>query len=354
MLTELLVEIKLLRSRQRLGLGDGRAKPLPRDHRRDGAEGIEVVLAGGDQRSADARIKTDFLVDGPGVGLEGAGMPTLGLAKHGADQAVKQVDRLVSQTGADVQADGDERRMPALPLVTGDMLHGGAASLASKPGKARLMDQVSTARLDADRANMLQALDQTEHGARLGGLRHLPQPGQPVLVCLFPALCQRIELASLLGGETIGQPAIHLPTGLVAEFGAEPLDRGRRRNDDPALPACLHHLLGQMGEPIILNGLRQKGACQFGRGTFAERTKPELLLAFDCMTLAVPLRREILVHRVRKNPDLLGDECEQGRRRSLAGAQRSAGVAQVTEHESVAEAVVISAAAQDCYEIGFR
>ena len=354
MLTELLVDIKLLRSRQRLGLGDGRAKPLPRDHGRDRTEGIQVVLAGGDQRSTDARIKTDLLVDGPGIGLEGAGMPALGLAKHGADQAVKQVDRLVSQAGGKVQADGDQRRVPALPLVTGDMLHGGAASLASKQGKARLVDQVSAARLDADRANMLQALDQTEHGARLGGLRHLPQPGQPVLVGLFPTPRQRIEPASLLGGETIGQPAIHLPTGLVAEHGADPLECGRRRNDDPALPACLHHQLGQMGEPIILNGLRQKGACQFGCGTVAERTKPELLLAFDGMTLAVPLRREILVHRVRKNPDLLGDECEQGRRRSLAGAQRSAGVAQVAEHESVAEAVVISAAAPDCSEIGLR
>ena len=218
---------------------------------------------------------------------------------------------------------------------------------------ARLVDQVSAARLDPDRANMLQALDQTEHGTRLGG-RHLPQPGQPVLVGLFPTLCQRIEPASLLGGETIGQPAIHLPTGLVAELGAEPLECGRRRNDDPALPACLHHQLGQIGEPIILNGFGQKGACQFGCGTFAERTKPELLLAFDGMTLAVPLRREILVQRVRKNPDLLGDECEQGRRRSLAGAQRSAGVAQVAEHESVAEAVVISAAAPDCSEIGLR
>jgi hypothetical protein len=80
-----LVDIKLLRLRQRLGLGDGRAKPLPRDHGRDRTEGIQVVLAGGDQRSADARIKTDLLVDGTGIGLEGAGMPTLGLAKHGAD-----------------------------------------------------------------------------------------------------------------------------------------------------------------------------------------------------------------------------------------------------------------------------
>ena len=86
--------------------------------------------------------------------------------------------------------------------------------------------------------------------------------GQPVLVGLFPTLRQRIEPASP-----------HFPTGLVAELGAEPLECGRRRNDDPALPACLHHQLGQMGEPIILNGLRQKGACQFGCGTFAERTE---------------------------------------------------------------------------------
>ncbi len=102
MLAELLVDIELLRSRQRLGLGDSRAKPLPRDHRRDRAKGIQVVLAGGDQRSADARIKTDLLVDGPGIGLEGAGMATLGLAKHRANQAVKQVDRLVSQAGGEV------------------------------------------------------------------------------------------------------------------------------------------------------------------------------------------------------------------------------------------------------------
>ncbi len=242
--------------------------------------------------------------------------------------------------------------MAALPLVTGDMLDGCAASLASKQGKARLVDQPSTARLDADRADMLQALGQTDHGARLGGLRHLPQPGQPVLIGLFPTLRQRIEPASLLGGETIGQPAIDFPTGPVAELGAEPLERGRRRDDDSALPACLHRQFCQTGEPIILDGLRQKDACQFGCGAFAERTKPELLLAFDGMTLAVPLRREILVHRVRKNPDLLGDECERDRRRTLARAQHSAGMAPVAKHESVAEAVVISAAAPDRSEIG--
>ena len=107
-----------------------------------------------------------------------------------------------------------------------------------------------------------------------------------------------------------------------------------------------------MGEPIILNGLRQKGACQFGCGDVCRTDEARAALAFDGMTLAVPLRREILVHRVRKNPDLLGDECEQGRRRTLAGAQHSAGMAQVAKHESVAEAVVISAAAPDRSEIG--
>ena len=109
----------------------------------------------------------------------------------------------------------------------------------------------------------------------------------------------------------------------MAELGAKPLERGRRRDDDPTLPARLHRQFGQTGEPIVLNRLREKGAFQFGCGAFAERAKPELLLAFHGMALAVPLGREILVHRVRKNSDLLGDKCEQGRRWSLAGAQRS-------------------------------
>ena len=104
MLAELLVSVELLRPRQRLGFGDGRAEPLPRDHRGDRVEGVLLVVAGRDQRGADAGVETDLLVDGAGIGLEGAGMPPLGLAEHRADQPVEQIDGLVGQAGGEIQA----------------------------------------------------------------------------------------------------------------------------------------------------------------------------------------------------------------------------------------------------------
>jgi hypothetical protein len=64
-----------------------------------------------------------------------------------------------------------------------------------------------------------------------------------------------------------------------------------------------------------------------------------------------PLRGQILVDGVRKNPDLVSDECKQVGWRSLAGAQRTTGEAQVAEHERMAEAVVIAAAAPDHDEV---
>jgi hypothetical protein len=78
------------------------------------------------------------------------------------------------------------------------MLHCGTASLAGELRKACLVDLVSAAGLDADRANMVQALDQAEHGGWPGGLRHLPQPCQPALANLLPTLHQRVETPSLV------------------------------------------------------------------------------------------------------------------------------------------------------------
>ena len=91
-------------------------------------------------------------------------MPSLGLAEHRADQPVEQIDGLVGQAGGEVERDGDQRRVPALPLITGDMLDRGAAGLAGELRQARLMDEMAAPRLDADGADMLQPLDQAEHG----------------------------------------------------------------------------------------------------------------------------------------------------------------------------------------------
>ena len=57
------------------------------------------AIVGGDQRGANTRIEADLLVDGASISLEGACMPTFGLAEHRADQPVKQIDGLVGQVG---------------------------------------------------------------------------------------------------------------------------------------------------------------------------------------------------------------------------------------------------------------
>ena len=156
-LAEVLVSVEFLRPRQGLRFGDSRAKLLPRHQCDDRVVGILLVVTGGDQRSADARVETDFLIDGPSIGLEGAGMPPLGLAEHGADQPVEQIDGLVGQAGGEVQADRHQRRVPSLPFIVGDMLDRGAAGLAGELCQARLMDEMSTAWFDADTSYMSPA-----------------------------------------------------------------------------------------------------------------------------------------------------------------------------------------------------
>jgi hypothetical protein len=74
-----------------------------------------------------------------------------------------------------------------------------AAGLTNKLGQACLMDPLAATGVDADRAHVRQAFDQTEHSVRRGRLWHLPQPSQPALAGLFSALRQRIKPAALFG-----------------------------------------------------------------------------------------------------------------------------------------------------------
>ena len=89
-------------------------------------------------------------------------MPAVGAAEHRADQPVEEVDRLIGQARSDVQRRGDQRRVPALPLVTVDMLHRGAPGLAGELRQAHLVDEMAAARLDVDGAHVLQPLNQAK------------------------------------------------------------------------------------------------------------------------------------------------------------------------------------------------
>ncbi len=126
--------------------------------------------------------------------------------------------------------------------------------------------------IDADRPNMVQALDQAEHRRGLGRLRHLAKPNEPALPAFRPALRQRIQLATLIVGQADGQPPLDLPPRPKAEITTKAFELPRRQNDDPPPAAFLHYQLGQMEKAIVLEGLRIKGVGEFGRGVFPKGT----------------------------------------------------------------------------------
>jgi hypothetical protein len=175
------------------------------------------------------------------------------------------------------------------------------------------MDEMTAARLDTDATHFLQPLDHAKHGRGFGGFRHLPQPGQPRLAALFAALGQPIEALALFGRQPIGQPTVCFSACMVAEVRAEPLKRGGRRGNNTALTATSHDQFSQVNEPIILDCLRQKRVGQCRHSMFAERTEPQLLLAFKSVALTGPFLGEVCVDRCWKNIDLFRDKCHQSR-----------------------------------------
>jgi hypothetical protein len=172
-LAQHLIGVKLLRARQRFSFGYRRAEAVPRDDRGDRIKCVPFAVARRNQGGADPGIKTDFLVDGATVGLERAGVLPFGLAEHRPDQPVEQVDCLVGQAGREVERDRDQSSMSARAFVSGQMLHCGAACFTGKLGQAYLVDVVGAAGIDADRTDVNQTLNQTQHRKRLRCFRHL-------------------------------------------------------------------------------------------------------------------------------------------------------------------------------------
>ncbi len=144
---------------------------------------------------------------------------------------------------------------------------------------------------------------------------------------------------------------MHLATSLVAQVGTEPFKRLGRGRHDAALPAGLHDQTGQHGELVVLDGLREQRVQQLGEGATAKRAQAEVLLALHGMALPAPLGLDVFAYRTRHSADLLGHELHHGSGRALAGPQCAAGLAQVAEHQRVAEPVVVAAAALGCGQV---
>lgn len=350
MLAQHLVGIEVLWARQRFRFGDAGAKALPRDDRGDRRERILSDLARRNQGGADAGIEANLLVNRASIGSKSAGMLRLGLGEHHSDEPLEQIDGLVGQSGAELEGDRDQSSVAALPFVSGDMLSRRPARLTGKLRKAGLMDAMPAPGIEADRPDMVQALDQAEHRSGLCRLRHLAQPHEPALAGFRPAQRQRIELAPLLVGQAEGQPPLDLPPRPKAEINAEAFEAPRRRNDDLLSAAFLHDQLGQMEEPIVLKSLRMKSANEFGRGVLPKRAEPKPVLQFGSMPSA-SLRGEIVIDGFQPHIGLFGDKRNQRRRRPLVGSQRPPRMAQVAQHQRITEAAGIAPAASNHREI---
>ena len=197
-------------------------------------------------------------------------MSCLSLGEHRADKPLEQVDRLIGHGGAEIEGNGGQGGVAALPFVSSEMLGRRPSSLPGELHKTALMHAMPARGVVADCPDMVQAFDEAEHRGRLCRLRHLPQPAEPALAGFRPALCQRIQPSPLVGRQAIGQSSLDLPPCPKAKTNTEAFQAPRCWDDNPAPAALLHGQLGQMEEAIVLDGMRMEGFGKFGRSMFPE------------------------------------------------------------------------------------
>jgi hypothetical protein len=107
-----------------------------------------------------------------------------------------------------------------------------------------------------------------------------------------------------------------------------------------------------MREPVVLYSMRQQPLRQLGAKTRVERTQPEAALQLGRVPPARLLRRHPGLDAIGANVDLIGHERDQRGRRAFIGVQVTTRVAQQAQHQSIAEAAVIAAAALDHGQVG--
>jgi len=94
-----------------------------------------------------------------------------------------------------------------------------------------------------------------------------------------------------------------------------------------------------------------KGLGEFRRGVLPEGAQPKPVLQFGGMPAAILLGGKVVIDDFRPHIDLFSNKQDQNRWRPLVGPQRPPRIAEVAQHQRVAEATVITAAAPDHREI---
>lgn len=168
---------------------------------------------------------------------------------------------------------------------------------------------------------------------------------------LCPVLRQRIQLLPLFSRQPFGQSTLDFASCSVAHLDAKPFERAPRREDNATAPAFLHRQFRQIGQPVILNCMRQQPTRQLCGGPRAERAKTKPILKLYSVTPTSLFRCEIVVEDFGMNIDLIRNKRDNSCRWPLLGVQGAARMTQVAKHERVAEAAVITTATPDHRDI---
>ena len=172
------------------------------DNRGDGVKWVLFAVARRNQaKYPTPGIEANLLIEvaRPSAWNARACFPS-SLAEHRSDQPVEKVDCLICQAGSKIERDDDQGGMSARALVSSHVLHATVVRPASRAelGEMRLMNAMAASRLNADRPDVNQTLDQAQHcqsGFVASGIwRSHARPALAVLslgVASAPSRCRR-------------------------------------------------------------------------------------------------------------------------------------------------------------------
>lgn len=224
-------------------------------------------MLGFDQSLADAAEQAHLGIDRLAGCLELLLMLVLGGVEQLAEDAVVQVDDLVSDGSHALDSERYQSGVAALRLELGQIGGRHLAALAGDLEQSVLVYQPLDSRRQVERLPGFEALDVFDHvpGVRLGG--RLAQPGQPGRLAVVAALEKIVEATAMRVQQRFGQCFVDTPVGAGDCLGADALDDTRRRKEYALTTQAVHQSRGQHDAFVGL-------PCQFIEAVYAGSIVP--------------------------------------------------------------------------------
>ena len=171
-------QVHLVGARQALGFGDTGSQLVPADRGRHRPVQVRAALLGLDQRGAQLGEQAHLVVHRTGVAQHRGLLARLGAAEHAADRAVEQRHAVIGQPRDGVEHRGDQRRAAPQWREQAEVLGRVARTLARQLAQPLRVDALGAGRIEADRAQAGELLDDALERLVTGCTRRLARPRQ--------------------------------------------------------------------------------------------------------------------------------------------------------------------------------